>query len=420
MSAATQLEPLYSVLGGRLRNCFKGWKVAVLTGDAEASRALGLAIQRKNRFYNADLPVTLLRSEIYLDRTDAEPDGDKESAAPGTKASTRNTSKDRTPTTTKSKSAPKTGSGFRTRLQKNLEELRPWAERAGIRCYRLYNRDVPEYAVAIDLFDGWVHVQAYEAPRSVDPKLARDRLREVLQAIPEVLQIGPDRVYLKERRRQRGRQQYEKLAEKSELRGVRENGHRFLVNLTDYLDTGLFLDHRKTRALVGSLAHDRRFLNLFAYTGTATVYAVRGGAAETVTVDISNTYTEWSEKNLKENGIAVGERHSIVRDDCLAALTRDRQQRYGLIFCDPPTFSNSKKMRRPFDVQKDHVWLLKKTARLLDRNGILIFSNNYRKFVMDKDSLKELEIEDITAETLPRDFERTPNIHNCWRITRSR
>ncbi len=307
------------------------------------------------------------------------------------------------------------------RLRKNRKRLERWRRREGIDCYRLYDADIPEYALAVDLYQGealWVHVQEYQAPPSIDPEKARRRLEQAVAVIGEVLEVPPERLFLKQRRRQKGGSQYQARPGPRRFHQVQEGGHRFLVNFTNHLDTGLFLDHRRTRALVGELARGRDFLNLFAYTGSATVYAGRGGARSTTTVDLSKTYLEWARRNLALNGLR-GDRHRLVRADCLEWLKRQAdRRRFGLIFLDPPSFSRSKRMRATFDVQRDHVALIRDAVRLLQEDGILLFSNNRRGFRMDREALADLTIEEITRATLPPDFERNPRIHNCWRITR--
>jgi 23S rRNA (guanine2445-N2)-methyltransferase / 23S rRNA (guanine2069-N7)-methyltransferase len=305
---------------------------------------------------------------------------------------------------------------FANRLRKNLKNLGRWARQNGITCYRLYDADLPEYAVAVDLYEQWVHVQEYEAPATVDAKKAESRLREVLAVLPTVLEVPAENVFLKVRRRQKGTSQYEKFDQRGDFHEVGEGGCRFLVNFSDYLDTGLFLDHRPTRHLLRELAPGRRFLNLFAYTGAATVYAAAGGARSTTTVDMSQVYLDWARRNLALNGFSAPP-HEFVRADCLEWLQRERRQ-FDLIFLDPPTFSTSKRMETTFDVQRDHVSLLQATAGLLAPDGVLIFSNNSRRFKMDREELPEFQVEEISRQTIPRDFERNPRIHNCWRIMR--
>jgi 23S rRNA (guanine2445-N2)-methyltransferase / 23S rRNA (guanine2069-N7)-methyltransferase len=308
---------------------------------------------------------------------------------------------------------------FANRLRKNLRHLGKWARREGISCFRVYDADLPDYAVAVDLYEGWANVQEYAAPPTVDPAKAATRLRDVMAVLPGVLGLAPGRVVLKVRRRQRGPSQYGRLGDRRAFHEVSEAGLRFFVNLTDYLDTGLFLDHRLTRALVRGLAGGRDFLNLFAYTGTASVYAAAGGARTTTTVDLSATYLDWARRNMARNGFAEGRSHRFLRADCLAWLATPHRRRYGLIFVDPPTFSNSKGMGgRTFEVQRDHARLIRAAARLLAPGGILLFSNNFRQFRMDRAALAEFVVEELTAATLPLDFQRNRRIHNSWKITR--
>ncbi len=308
---------------------------------------------------------------------------------------------------------------FSNRLRKNLRHLGKWARREGVTCYRVYDADLPEYAVAVDLYEEWVHVQEYAAPPSVDPVRAQARLSDAMAVIPAAVGRAADRVVLKVRRRQKGLAQYERHATTGQFHEVHEGGLRFLVNLTDYLDTGLFLDHRPTRALIRSVARGGRVLNLFAYTGTASVYAASGGAASTTTVDMSSVYLDWARRNMALNGFAEGHAHRVVRADCLAWLAAPHSERYHVIFVDPPTFSNSTRMgEATFDVQRDHVGLLRSVARLLARGGLILFSNNFRHFKMQRSALPVLRVEDITPSTIPPDFQRNPKIHNCWKITR--
>ncbi len=305
------------------------------------------------------------------------------------------------------------------RLRKNLRHLGKWARREGVTCYRVYDADLPEYALAVDLYEEWVHVQEYAPPPAVDPARAHSRLTDAMAVIPAAVGRPADRVVLKVRRRQRGLAQYERQAAVGQFLEVREGGLRFLVNLTDYLDTGLFLDHRPTRALIRSVVRDGRFLNLFAYTGTASVYAAAGGAASTTTVDMSSVYLDWARRNMALNGFAEGRAHRFVRADCLAWLAVPHSERYHVIFVDPPTFSNSTRMgEATFDVQRDHVALLRSVARLLARGGLILFSNNFRHFKLHRNALPDLTIEDITRSTIPPDFRGNARIHTCWKLTR--
>ncbi|MBF0589425.1 MAG: bifunctional 23S rRNA (guanine(2069)-N(7))-methyltransferase RlmK/23S rRNA (guanine(2445)-N(2))-methyltransferase RlmL [Magnetococcales bacterium] len=309
------------------------------------------------------------------------------------------------------------GEMLANRLRKNLKHLRRWAKREQVSCFRVYDADLPEYAVAVDLYGDWVHVQEYQAPSSIDPLLARKRLQEAVHVIPEALGLGRDRLRLKVRRRGRGGQQYEKIQDSGAFQEVEEGGLRFRINLTDYLDSGLFLDHRLVRGWVREWAAGRDFLNLFGYTGSATVYAADGVAASTTTVDLSNTYLEWARANMQQNGFDQPH-HRYVRDDVLGWMKREKR-RYGLILLDPPTFSNSRKMNRELDISRDHVALIRSAASLLVPDGLLIFSCNFRKFRLDEEQLsRDFELEDRSRASIPPDFGRRGNIHTCWWIQR--
>ncbi len=346
---------------------------------------------------------------------------------------------------------------FAARLKKVARERKKWAKREGVSCYRLYDNDLPDYAVAIDRYDGlengaeqvYYCVAEYKAPREIDEAKAQRRYNDMLTVMPTVLGTDFGHVIAKTREQARGGEQYSESGQgKSTSLVVKENQHTFLTNLSGYLDTGLFLDHRLTRAYVASLASGKSFLNLFAYTATATVYAAGGGASSTTTVDLSNTYLEWSQKNMRLNGFATGEIevfrsgarrdrqtgagfedggnngiHRFIRADVLEWLQAERSggATYDLIFVDPPTFSNSKRMDdRTWSVQRDHVELLKGVASLLSKDGQAIFSCNLRSFKLDYEELEKvgIQIQDITANTIPHDFERNQKIHKCFVISR--
>jgi len=321
-------------------------------------------------------------------------------------------------TTTRSEGAQM----FANRLNKNQKHLAKWSKRQQISCYRLYDADLPEYSLAIDVYTSadkpdhhWVHVQEYEAPKKIDAQKTQQRLQEALLVIREELGVSESDLFLKVRRQQKGNAQYEKQASEKQFHEVSEGGNRFWVNFSDYLDTGLFLDHRITRDMLMALASGGRFLNLFAYTGSGTVYAARGGAVATTTVDMSNTYLDWAKRNMQLNGFSEST-HEYVQANCIEWLQNTRRE-YDLIFLDPPSFSTSKRMDSTFDVQRDHVMLLKITMKRLSPKGVLIFSNNLRSFKMKKEALSKFDIKDISKTTLPKDFERNPKIHNCWILT---
>ncbi|MEZ4707649.1 MAG: class I SAM-dependent methyltransferase [Caldilineaceae bacterium] len=305
------------------------------------------------------------------------------------------------------------------RLRKRQRHLRKWARRSEVSCYRLYERDIPEYPLIVDWYEGEAVVWLYERTRDETDAQAMAFQAQALIEIQEGLALKPAQIFVKERQRQQGNSQYERLAQSGQVRIVQEQGLRFEVNLSDYLDTGLFLDHRNTRARVRSEAQGQSVLNLFAYTGSFTCYALDGGARATTTVDLSQTYCDWARRNLSHNGFAESAEHRIVQADCLAFLAEERQRRarYDLIICDPPTFSNSKRMAQSsFDVVRDHPRLIVDCANLLDAGGVLYFSTNARRFALDERALqRNLQIEELTPQSLPEDFRNT-HIHRCWRM----
>jgi 23S rRNA (guanine2445-N2)-methyltransferase / 23S rRNA (guanine2069-N7)-methyltransferase len=395
-----KLHALYETLGARLREHFEGWKAAVLTGNPPLAKAIGINARRTHTLWNGRIECRLLRFEV----------------APGEYRSGERKLLD--------EAALRERPGaqmFANRLRKNLKQVQDWARREGVDCYRIYDADMPEYAFAVDHYsDGagerWLVVQEYAAPKTIDVRAARQRRSEALAVIPHVLEIPPERMRVRERRRQKEGAQYEKVAHEREYENVREAPYAFAVNFSDYLDTGLFLDHRLTRRYIGELARGRRFLNLFAYTGTATVYAAGGGAASSTTVDMSRTYIDWAKRNLALNDLA-GPQHGFVQADCLAWLAeqRDKGRRWDLMFIDPPTHSRSKRMEEDFDVQRDHVRLLQQAAALLAEEGVIVFSSNYTRFKLDLEALHSMfTIEDITKRTIPTDFQRNPRVHSCF------
>ncbi|WP_434415018.1 bifunctional 23S rRNA (guanine(2069)-N(7))-methyltransferase RlmK/23S rRNA (guanine(2445)-N(2))-methyltransferase RlmL [Nannocystis pusilla] len=386
LGVRADMPALYELLGQRLRDHFGGWKAAILAPDLELGHAIGLRAERRHVLYNGAIPVNLLRFDVPRE-------------APPPRKYTRSEG----------------GEALFNRLRKNRKQLGSWAARHGLEAYRIYDSDIPEYAIAVDLYRDWAMVQEYAAPAEIDPVRAAARLREALRVIPDALEIPATQVVCKRRERAKGGGQYGRRDDAGDMLEVREGPGRFLVNLTDYLDTGLFLDHRDTRALVGQTARGKRFLNLFAYTASASVYAGKAGALSTTSVDLSSTYCAWARRNLELNGLR-GPQHRVVEAECREFMARELR-RYGAIFLDPPTFSNSKKMEGVLDVQRDHVELIRGAVRLLERDGVLIFSTNYRRFRLDQERLADLDIEDLSASTIPKDFARSPKIHKCFRIT---
>jgi 23S rRNA (guanine2445-N2)-methyltransferase / 23S rRNA (guanine2069-N7)-methyltransferase len=395
---ADDLPGLYTELGAALKRCYTGWQAAVFTGNPELGKHVGMRARKMHTLYNGAIECKLLHFEVTPEWFHREPLIITSPAQLGSGAEM-----------------------FANRLRKDLRHFGRWAARQDIGAYRVYDADLHEYNLAIDVYEGarrWAHVQEYQAPASVDPRLAQRRLKQALAVIPLVLQIPPEQMHFKLRQRQKDGAQYQKLAATGEFHEVREGVCRFLVNFTDYLDTGLFLDHRPTRRLLGELARGRRFLNLFGYTGTATVHAALGGATATTTVDMSRTYLDWAQRNLALNGVNL-KHHELIQADALQWLEQNRRQRFGLIFLDPPTFSRSKRMEDTLDILRDHTALIRDTAALLEPSGTLIFSTNHQRFKLDRAALNGLAIEDITRKTIPEDFERNPRIHQCFRITRA-
>ena len=297
------------------------------------------------------------------------------------------------------------------RVGKNRRHLDKWARREGIEAYRLYDRDMPEFPLAIDRYGDWLHVQVFERRRP----LSDTDLDAIRAALADASDIPLPQVVIKLRRRQRGSSQYERLVDNAPSFSVVERGLRFEVNLQRYLDTGLFLDHRDTRQWVREHADGRTFLNLFAYTGSFSVYAAAGGARRSVTVDMSKTYQAWSQRNLVRNHLDDPDRHSFVQSDVLAFLGRmhGARARFDLIVLDPPSFSNSKRMRETFDVQRDHLDLLRRTTALLAPGGELLFSNNRQGFRLDPGVGELVDVSEITKQTVPLDFKRRLP-HRCW------
>lgn len=305
---------------------------------------------------------------------------------------------------------------FLNRIAKNYRHLRKWARREGIECFRVYDRDIPELPFALDVYGQRAQLQEYSPP--VTDVRAQSEWRSAMHAAAaQALQLPLQDVLLKQRHGQRPDAQYRKLGPRGEDFIVGEGGHRFIVNLTDYLDTGLFLDHRETRALVQSLAAGRRFLNLFCYTGSFSVYAAAGGAKTSTSVDLSNTYLDWARRNFELNGMDAG-RHRLIHADA-RWFVRDEAaagQRYDLIVLDPPSFSNSKRMQGVLDVQRDHATFIRDCVEILAPAGDLLFSTNLRSFRLDAAALAGLNVSDISAQTVPPDF-RNRKIHKCWRIS---
>lgn len=391
------LIPLYQKLGTVLQKNFHGWRAAIFTGNLDLGRETDLSPTKQYSLFNGTIPCKLL---IFEDMT-------SKSASIAARLSTPAPALQLTEGATM----------VLNRLKKNQRKLDGWRKKSGITCYRLYDADIPEYAVAVDIYEQSIYVQEYAPPNTISEKIARERFAEIKLAIKEFSAAFKGKIYYKERRRQKGDSQYERLNEGvSDTLQVGEGKAQFEVNLSDYLDTGLFLDHRPVRSLIGDLAAGKRFLNLFCYTAAASVQAALAGASSSLSIDMSNTYLDWAQRNFDLNSLRAG-KHKLLRADCLKWLEAEGEQ-YDVIFLDPPTFSNSKKMDTVLDIQRDHGDLIRASMGKLASGGTLVFSNNFRKFKMDELTLRQFDCENITPKTLDIDFERNPRIHNVWLITR--
>ena len=464
---------LYTTFGNILKTQFVGWKAAMIISNPELGFRLGIRSEKPITFFNGALECKLLRFNIIekkffipkartqeerianvmaLSHNNSVPISEatgpsktaleaikKLESVPEAKPSKHDyvavdkviTVSEKSAVAEQIKDKPVIEIGavdFANRLKKNIKKLSKWAKQNAVTCYRLYDADLPEYAAAVDLYQSdktWVIVQEYEPPKTIDQQKADQRLAGLLAEIPRVLGVDAEQVILKIRRKQRNTEQYEKHSEQGQFHLVAEGGCKLLVNFEDYLDTGLFLDHRPVRLTIQQQAKDKRFLNLFAYTGSATVHAAVGGAKSTTTVDMSNTYLQWAKNNLAQNSVAGA--HEFIQADCLDWLaeqaklvveaSQSEHSNYDLIFLDPPTFSNSKRMEDAFDIQSDHVQLITQAMTLLAPHGVLYFSTNFRKFKIDTEALVDFNLEDITLKTIPEDFSRDLKIHYCWKIT---
>lgn len=306
------------------------------------------------------------------------------------------------------------------RVRKNFKNLKKWAEREQIHCFRLYDRDVPEIPLVIDWYQGRLHVAEFAKNHSDnETRHGEEWMRALVAPLAEEFGVADRDIYYKVRNRQRGQKQYQAKGEQYKRVEVEEGGHRFLVNLEDYLDTGLFLDHRRTRAMVAAESKGKSVLNLYCYTGSFQVYAAGAGAATTVGIDLSATYLEWSRANLELNGFEAA-RNRLIRGDVLEELQNFVRsgEKFDLVVVDPPTFSNSKRLEGVFDVQRDHLEILRTVHALLAKEGVVYFSTNHRRFKFEDDAVQELfDFREISAKTLPKDY-RDKKIHRAWRLAK--
>ena len=420
-----ELVSLYATLGEKAKGLFPGWTLAVFTGNPDLGHRLGMRAHKQYAMKNGPLDAKLLIMDIGNGEASAahrermgEQAGEHAQAPRSAEIREHSTHEgEHTPvngavSTPSERTLSDNAQMFANRLKKNQKRLKKWLKQSGETCYRLYDADMPEFALAIDIYGDRVHVQEYMPPRSVNASQAQKRLFDALEVLPRALDIDASRIYVKQRERQAGKSQYQKRDASGERFEVREGKARLWVNLRDYLDTGLFLDHRPVRRLLGEMAEGKRFLNLFCYTASATVHAALGGASDSVSVDMSNTYLAWAQNNFALNGLDPS-RHRVMRDDCFKWLETAGTQ-FDLIFMDPPTFSNSKKMRDTLDIQRDHPQLVRLAMARLMAQGVLVFSNNQRRFVLDDALREEFVVEDISAQTFDPDFQRRTNLHHVF------
>jgi len=394
-----ELRPLYQEFGELAKRECPGWRLAVITGNAELAGELRLRSEKKYKLFNGTIPSQLLlfqlrdeAEQVIADQARQEQSSQQLNLSEGAQM-------------------------FANRLKKNARKLNKWLKQSGVSCYRLYDADMPEYAVAVDIYNDAVHVQEYAPPTTIDEQQANKHLTEVRQALHQLYPDSIKKIFFKERRRQKGDNQYQRQNSRSRdnsMFTVLEETAKFEVNLADYLDTGLFLDHRPVRHMIAKMAEGTRFLNLFCYTGAATVHAALSGAKSSLSIDMSNSYLDWASRNFSLNNMDA-EQHQLLREDCLEWLAKGEGE-YDLIFLDPPTFSNSKKMDSVLDIQRDHPQLIEQAMAILAPGGTLIFSNNFRKFSMDDIVDEHYQVTNITDKTLDPDFQRNQKIHNCWLI----
>jgi 23S rRNA (guanine2445-N2)-methyltransferase / 23S rRNA (guanine2069-N7)-methyltransferase len=388
-----ELVENFVLFGQKLKSQFIDWRVAILTANVELLSMLKLSSFKRYKFKNGPLDCQLALYNVDSKQLAKDAVNPESSFA-------------------------EQDSAFANRLKKNGKALKGWLKSNQIDCYRLYDADIPEYNVAIDIYGEYLVIQEYAAPKTIDEQKATKRLQEVIYWAPKVLNVPTDKVVLKTRAKQKGKNQYERVDKSKQSITMNEHGALFKINLWDYLDTGLFLDHRKTRQIIAKKAKNKSLLNLFAYTGSVSVQAALHGASSITTVDMSNTYLNWAQDNFALNKIN-GHKYQFIQADCLDWLKKNTTP-FDIVFIDPPTFSNSKRMEDSFDVQRDHVTLITDALKSLADGGEIFFTNNKRNFKMDFDAMENLGLQakPMSDVTRDKDFARNKHIHNSWSITR--
>lgn len=389
------LKGLYRYLGEVLKSDLNGWTAGIFTGNPDLGKSMAIHSKKQYRLLNGSIDCKLLMFDIQESNFVNVP----------TRAEGR--LQDLTV-------LPEGPRSVANRIRKNEKRLSKWVKKEQVQAYRIYDADIPEYSIAVDRYGDWLHVAEYLAPKNIPEEKTRKRFAEAIEALTPATGVPMENIVFKERSRQKGKEQYEKLSSGQDSLVIEEAGVQVEVNLTDYLDTGLFLDHRPIRQKIQGLSKGKKFLNLFCYTGVATLHAARGGARSTFSVDMSNTYISWLRRNLELNGFSDN-KHQTEVADCFSWL-KSNKEKFDLIFLDPPTFSNSKKMRDTLDIQRDHGGLIEMSMDALAPQGLLIFSNNRRGFSLDQSVLDAYSVKDITKESIPMDFDRNAKIHQCWEI----
>jgi 23S rRNA (guanine2445-N2)-methyltransferase / 23S rRNA (guanine2069-N7)-methyltransferase len=390
------LPELYGAIGDVLKNHFMGWQASVFTDELDNGKALKLRAKKIHSFFNGNIECKLLSIDVTED-TVIKPY--------------------RLPRLMPLEELSDAALGLRNRLKKNGRKLNAWRKQNDISCFRLYDADLPDYSAAIDVYESdgiQLHVQEYEAPKTIDERDAKRRLSELLSVVKIEFQVPSEQIYLKQNRRQKSQPQYEKDADPNTFHVVREGPCEFYVNFEDYLDTGLFLDHRPLRELIREQSKGKTLLNLFAYTGAISVHAAMGGAM-TTTLDMSNTYLDWAKRNFSLNKIDLSN-HLFLRADCVAWLQQPATDQYDIVVLDPPSFSKSKKMEGLLDIQKDYAELIKQSMTRLAAGGSLYFTANLRGFKLDEDALADFDVVELTQQTVPPDFQQRKHVHRCWQI----
>lgn len=383
---------LYYALGRTLARFASQWQTLLVASQAEVLDRAGMQVEESWRVKNGPFQVYLRRLTPVTRPLGMPLEASGELAF----------------------EVPEEAQPMVNRLRKNSRQLRRWLEQTGTQAYRLYDRDLPEFNVTVDVYGDAVLVNEFSPPKTIAEDVAKQRRSWALMAVRAALGVHREQVFIRTRRQQKGTEQYERVSQAGELRVVEEGRARVLVNLQDYLDTGLFLDHRPIRLLFSEgVVKGKRFLNLFGYTGVATLQAALGGARRSVTVDASKKYLDWASNNLAANGLALAQ-HQMVRADVLQWLAESRDE-FDVIFCDPPTFSNSTG-RKDFSVQEDHVALIEECMQRLHAQGVLYFSCNFRRFQLDESLMRQFAVKDITRWSIPPDFARNTKIHHCFEI----